>query len=87
MQNDLHFYKDEDERGAGRVLLANLESIKSEASRALASLAASSNVNNPGLPASNGTLAGADPLQSVASNNGGAAVDVSFIVTSPSSPT
>jgi len=80
--------KDEEERGVGQVLLANLESIKSEASRALASLAAgsqqiTSSLNNltVGLPASNDTLASADTLpaqsgQSVASNNGGAAVDV-----------
>jgi len=80
--------KDEEERGVGQVLLANLESIKSEASRALASLAAgsqqiTSSLNNltVGLPASNDTLASADTLpaqsgQSAASNNGGAAVDV-----------
>ena len=79
------------------MLLANLESIKSEASRALASLAAgnqqmTSSVNNltVGLPASNDTLASAGQVpaqsgQSVANNNnGGAAVDVRFIVTSPS---
>jgi len=80
--------KDEEERGVGRVLLANLESIKTEASRALGSLAAgsqqiTSSVTNltAGLPASNDTLASAGQLpaqsgQSVASNNGGAAVDV-----------
>ena len=68
------------------MLLANLESIKSEASRALASLAAASGqqiTSSNGLPASNATLL---PAQSVASNNGGAAVDVRFIVTSLSSP-
>merc|ERR1711971_1220494 len=68
--------KDEDERGAGRVLLANLESIKSEASRALASLAAAGGqqiTSSNGLPASNATLL---PAQSVANNNGVAAVDV-----------
>ena len=96
MPTDIHFYKDEEERGVGRVLLANLESIKTEASRALGSLAAgsqqiTSSVTNltAGLPASNDTLASAGQLpaqsgQSVASNNGGAAVDVRFIVTSPS---
>ena len=74
------------------MLLANLESIKSEASRALASLAAgsqqiTSSLNNltVGLPASNDTLASADTLpaqsgQSAANNK--AAVDVRFIVTS-----
>ena len=67
--------QDEEERGAGRVLLASLEATKSETTRALASLAAQKQqATAVGLPASNGTLAA----------SGAAAVDVSCIVASPS---
>jgi len=61
--------KDEEERGAGRVLLASLEVTKRETSRALASLAVDEQqVNNSGnnttpaigLLASNGSLAGGE---------------------------